>query len=236
MNTVKRTGREREPVTHERFGRGLAGLTVMATVVLGYLHSPYWLLVALGVAANLALSALTDRCAVKNLLIRLGLPGERDLGRAEALGIELSHEAQEAISEAPLDREGLHECLTNLVGNAIDACQMSEDGEDGAGGEDHDGGGTHVRMRTFEKDGALVFEVEDDGCGMDYEVKRKVFTTFFTTKGLGGTGLGLLTTRKIVQEHGGRIELESEPGKGTTFRIVLPRDRLPDNLPASDPS
>ncbi len=62
---------------------------------------------------------------------------------------------------------------------------------------------------------------------MDHEVKKKVFTTFFTTKGLGGTGLGLLTTRKIVQEHGGRIELESEPGDGTTFRIVLPRTRLP---------
>ena len=90
MNTVKRTERERDPVTHERFGRGLAGLTVMATVVLGYVHSPYWLLVALGVAANLTLSALTDRCAVKNLLIRLGLPGERDLGRAEALGVEPS--------------------------------------------------------------------------------------------------------------------------------------------------
>lgn len=147
------------------------------------------------------------------------------VAKAEALGIELSHEAQEDIREAPLDREGLHECLTNLVGNAIDACQMSEDGED------QEGGGTHVRMRTFEKDGALVFEVEDDGCGMDYEVKRKVFTTFFTTKGLGGTGLGLLTTRKIVQEHGGRIELESEPGKGTTFRIVLPRDRLPAREP-----
>ncbi len=86
MKAEKRA--ERVPVTHERFGRGLAGLTVMATVLLGYAHSPYWLLAALGVAMNLALSALTDRCAVKNLLIRLGLPGERDLGRAEALGVE----------------------------------------------------------------------------------------------------------------------------------------------------
>jgi len=145
--------------------------------------------------------------------------------RAQELGIELTHEAPHPVPSAPLDREGLHECLTNLVGNAIDACQMSE-------GE----GGTHVRVRTFEHDGAVVFEVEDDGCGMDYEVKRKVFTTFFTTKGLGGTGLGLLTTRKIVQEHGGRIELESEHGEGTTFRIVLPRDRLPalpDSVPAA---
>ncbi len=62
---------------------------------------------------------------------------------------------------------------------------------------------------------------------MDYEVKRKVFTSFFTTKGLGGTGLGLLTTKRIVQEHGGKIDMESEPGQGTIFRITLPRDRLP---------
>jgi len=62
---------------------------------------------------------------------------------------------------------------------------------------------------------------------MDYEVKKKVFTTFFTTKGLGGSGLGLLMTKKIVQEHGGRIYLDSQPGKGTTFSIKFPRRRLP---------
>ena len=136
--------------------------------------------------------------------------------RAQEFDIELRCEAEGEVADAPLDREGIHECLTNLVGNAIDACQMSEEE-----------GGSRVIVRTFDRAGDLTFEVEDDGCGMDYEVKRKVFTTFFTTKGLGGTGLGLLTTRKIVQEHGGRIELESEPGKGTTFRIVLPRSRLP---------
>ena len=54
-----------------------------------------------------------------------------------------------------------------------------------------------------------------------------MFTTFFTTKGLGGTGLGLLMTKKIVQEHGGSIHLESKAEKGTTFRIRLPRKRLP---------
>jgi signal transduction histidine kinase len=61
-----------------------------------------------------------------------------------------------------------------------------------------------------------------------------VFTTFFTTKGGKGTGLGLLTTRKIVQEHGGRIEVESSPGQGSMFRIRLPRKRL-EALAASLP-
>ncbi len=82
-------------------------------------------------------------------------------------------------------------------------------------------------LTTSEAGGALIYEVADNGCGMDYEVKNRIFTTFFTTKGAGGTGLGLLTTRKIVQEHGGKILLESDPGQGTRFRIVLPRDRLP---------
>ena len=135
--------------------------------------------------------------------------------KTQELGIELVHESEDGIQPAAIDYDSMHECLTNLVGNAIDACRVSE------------GGGTHVTVRTFEKDDIIVYEVVDDGCGMDYEVKRKVFTSFFTTKGLGGTGLGLLTTKKSVQEHGGTIDLESEPGEGTVFRINLPRNRLP---------
>jgi signal transduction histidine kinase len=63
---------------------------------------------------------------------------------------------------------------------------------------------------------------------MDYEVKKKIFTSFFTTKGSGqGTGLGLLTTRKIVHEHGGKVFFESTLGKGSVFRLEFPRNRLP---------
>jgi sensor histidine kinase regulating citrate/malate metabolism len=88
-------------------------------------------------------------------------------------------------------------------------------------------GGSSVIVSVYEKKGIIYYEVIDDGCGMDYEVKRKGFTTFFTTKGLGGTGLGLLMTKKIIQEHGGSIQLKTEPDQGTTFRICLPRKRLP---------
>jgi signal transduction histidine kinase len=105
-------------------------------------------------------------------------------------------------------------CLTNLVSNGIDAVMMREEP------------GGRVVLRTREDNGDLLFEVIDDGCGIDWETKGKIFTTFFTTKGGKGTGLGLLTTRKIVQEHGGRIDVESTPGAGTTFRIRLPRKRL----------
>ena len=136
--------------------------------------------------------------------------------RAQDLGIELINKENNDIPPAYMDSDAIHECLTNLVGNSIDACRMS-DGNDEC----------HVWVRTFEKKNTIIYEVTDDGCGMDYEVKQKVFTNFFTTKGLGGTGLGLLMTKKIVQEHGGRIDLASEPGQGSTFRILLPRDRLP---------
>jgi signal transduction histidine kinase len=133
--------------------------------------------------------------------------------------VELRGDLHPDLSPAPLDAEGMHTCLANLVSNAIDACQVSEKPD------------CRVTLRTFADSEALGFEVLDTGCGMDYEVKKKIFTTFFTTKGEGGTGLGLLLTRKIVQEHGGAILVDSEPGRGTRFAIRLPRARLPQPTP-----
>jgi histidine kinase len=142
----------------------------------------------------------------------------RDTARLQ--GVEITLEAGEDVRPAPLDTEGMETSLTNLISNAIDAAAMREEG------------GGKVRLRTRDEGQDLVFEVIDNGCGMDWEVKGKVFTTFFTTKGGKGTGLGLLTTRKIVHEHGGRIDVESVPGQGSVFRIRLPRQRL-DTLAAA---
>jgi signal transduction histidine kinase len=135
--------------------------------------------------------------------------------RAARSGVELRLDLEE-LEEASMDEEGLHTCLTNLVLNAIDACVMSTK-------QTH-----HVVLSTRERDGVLVFEVADDGCGMDYDIKQRVFTNFFSTKASGkGTGLGLLTTRKIVQEHGGKVSFESAEGKGSVFRLEFPRESLP---------
>ncbi|MCB2198858.1 PAS domain-containing protein [bacterium] len=134
---------------------------------------------------------------------------------AKRLGVTLKVEEGKTLFDAPLDRDGIEACLTNLISNAIDAVTLEQEG----GGE--------VSVRAYDDESnSLVFEVQDNGIGMESEVARQVFTTFFTTKGGKGTGLGLLTTRKIVQEHGGTIELDSEPGVGSTFRICLPRERL----------
>jgi PAS domain S-box-containing protein len=129
-------------------------------------------------------------------------------------GILLKAEIDNKLKLAPLDEAGIHTCLTNLVSNAIDGCLMGEQK------------GNEVVIKVSETRGQLCFEVKDNGSGFDNEIKKKIFTTFFTTKGGAGTGLGLLTTRKIVQEHGGKIAVDSQKGIGSKFKIILPRKRL----------
>lgn len=130
--------------------------------------------------------------------------------------ITLETDIMPGVEPASLDRGGIHDCLTNLISNAFDACLLVEGAE------------RRIKLRLVEEASVLSFEVSDTGCGMDNEVKKKAFTSFFTTKGSGGTGLGLLTTRKIVQQHGGEISFNSAPGKGTTFRLSFARQRLPE--------
>ena len=102
----------------------------------------------------------------------------------------------------------INQVVMNLLTNAIDAS--------------HDRGKVRVRS-TPEGDEGVRIEVRDEGSGIPPEVRDRIFDPFFTTKPLGqGTGLGLSISYGIVQDHGGRIEVESEIGKGTTFAIVLP--------------
>lgn len=136
--------------------------------------------------------------------------------KAALAGIGLAIELQDGVPWALMDESGIHDCVSNLVSNALDACEISDKPD------------RTVTLRTYEQDNTLVIEVADDGAGMDYEVKKKVFTNFFSTKGSNkGTGLGLLTTRKIVQEHGGKVSFDSAAGVGSVFRLEFPRDRLP---------
>ena len=141
---------------------------------------------------------------------------KRHIPMAKEHGIRVENEISGQIDSAAIDYEKMHDCLTNLIGNAIDACR-SEDGGDGK----------VIKLRTFEEGRIIYYEITDNGCGMDAETRDKAFNKFFTTKGLQGTGLGMLMARKIVQEHGGKIDLKSELGTGTTVRIQLPRRRLP---------
>ena len=112
-----------------------------------------------------------------------------------------------------LDPKGIHRCLLNLVDNALDACLSDEEES-----KNH-----MVKVTTRQEgEGTLMLQVSDNGSGMDEEVRKQMLTAFFTTKGSKGTGLGLLITQKIVQEHGGALGVVSEPGKGSIFTIRLP--------------
>jgi signal transduction histidine kinase len=115
--------------------------------------------------------------------------------------------AYEALPPVRCLPDELNQVWTNLVHNALQAM-------------DHKGTLT-VGLRR-EGDEALV-SISDTGCGIPEEIRGRIFDAFFTTKSAGeGTGLGLDIVRKIVEKHQGRIEVESEVGRGTTFTVRLP--------------
>jgi signal transduction histidine kinase len=83
---------------------------------------------------------------------------------------------------------------------------------------------------------SVVVRVTDTGAGMDTATQRQIFGRFFTTKGSAGNGLGLAAVRDIVADCGGRVQVESRPGGGTRFEVVLPVSHAAGTLPASAPS
>ena len=105
-----------------------------------------------------------------------------------------------------IDPEQIQKVFTNLIFNANEAI--------GNGGEIH--------VSTKQRDGWVIVSVSDNGCGMSKEfIERSLFRPFKTTK-KQGMGIGLFQSKMIIEAHGGRIEVESEEGKGTTFRVLLP--------------
>ena len=115
------------------------------------------------------------------------------------------------------DPQGVHRCLLNLLTNAIDAIEADR-------GE--------VRLVTRVAGESILISVEDNGVGIPSEARQQIFEVFYSTKGNRGTGLGLAVTKKIVEEHGGRITVDSAPGQGSRFTIGLP---LPDRASAQPP-
>ena len=105
-----------------------------------------------------------------------------------------------------IDPEQVQKVITNLLLNANEAI--------GNGGE--------IRLTTDHKDGWAILSVCDNGCGISKEfMERSLFRPFKTTK-RQGMGIGLFQSKTIVEAHKGRIEVESEPGAGTTFKVYLP--------------
>ena len=138
--------------------------------------------------------------------------------RGIAILVESDLRPVPTISGTPTE---LREVLVNLVLNAVQAMPA---------------GGT-LTLRTGRLDArAAVVEVADTGVGMTENVRKRIFEPLYTTKGSSGTGMGLTMSQGIVQEHNGRIEVESEPGRGTSFRLIFPFSagtRAPESTPGT---
>jgi ligand-binding sensor domain-containing protein/signal transduction histidine kinase/CheY-like chemotaxis protein len=137
--------------------------------------------------------------------ISLSQPRWRNEARARGVTITIKTDL-EPVPTVPGDEAELREALINLIFNAVDAMPA---------------GGT-ILFRTLADGDHVALIVTDTGIGMSDEVRRRCLEPFFTTKGERGTGLGLASVYGTIQRHKGTIEVESQPGTGTTFRMRLP--------------
>lgn len=137
------------------------------------------------------------------------LPLVKHLLNKTTISVETDYHASRLIS---MNRTELQQVLVNLLVNAIHATS----------------GGGRLTIRTFDRSEGrrrgVVIDVTDTGGGMTPDVVQRIFDPFFTTKRREGTGLGLSISQMLVTRQGGKISVESEPGKGTTFTVWLPAE------------
>jgi signal transduction histidine kinase/HAMP domain-containing protein len=125
-------------------------------------------------------------------------------------GVSLKADLDEGIGQVMLDRLAVYRAVLNLVTNAVDACYESENGD-------------LVTVRSRATAEELVLSIQDNGVGMSEFTRQRVFERYFSTKAARGTGLGLPVVKKIMDEMGGHVVVESTLGQGSTFHLHLPR-------------
>ena len=130
--------------------------------------------------------------------------------RAKELGVKLEWETAEKMPTLTFDSEGLHRAILNVVTNAIDACDHRDDGV------------VKFWPELDREKRQLRVIVEDNGSGIEEEDVEKIFAIFVSQKGGRGTGLGLPVSKKILNEHGGEIKVETKVGHGSRFILQLP--------------
>jgi signal transduction histidine kinase len=128
------------------------------------------------------------------------------------LPIDLNCDIEATLGECKIDPGYVHAALMNIFENAVDACQRRDDCPH------HE-----LRFCVWAQGDKIKFSVSDTGIGMDEETISRLFTVFFSSKGRKGTGLGLFIANKIVEQHGGRIDVSSKTGQGSCFTITIPR-------------
>ena len=127
-------------------------------------------------------------------------------------GVRVETEGLETDLVAAVDGPRLRQVFANVMKNALEATERQLGGR--------------VDVRLARRGPAVVVEIADNGVGIQPEHREKIFLPFYTTKPTG-TGLGMAIVKKIMDLHGGEIEIDSVPGRGTTIRLVIPRSPLP---------
>lgn len=164
---------------------------------------------------NTDVFAAVDLNSLISEAVALTQPKWRDQAHARGVTIEVSLELERVPHVFGCGAE-LREVLMNLIFNAVDA--MGDSGR--------------IIIRTRALDEIASVEVSDTGCGMTAEVRQRCLEPFFSTKGEAGTGLGLSMVFGIIKRHDAQIEIESEPGRGTTVRLQFP---VPDLIAPEAP-
>ena len=126
--------------------------------------------------------------------------------QAAACGVELNMDIGKSVPMITGDEKQLTQAFMNLIKNAVESME--------------EGGTVKVEIKSEKADRASIV-IQDEGCGISREEMDIIRTPFYTTKN-NGTGLGLLITQKIIDEHNGQFKIMSEPGVGTKVRITLP--------------
>ncbi|MFW6108720.1 MAG: ATP-binding protein, partial [bacterium] len=137
-------------------------------------------------------------------------------GRAEKSGCTLDLDLDPHVPAATVDPAAVHRALLNLLHNAIDVT---------------DQGTVRLATRFDPAERRVRWAVSDQGPGVPSDQRDAIFEAFYTTKGARGTGLGLAVTRKLVEQLGGRVTVDSEAGRGATFTIDLPVGPTEEALP-----
>jgi len=130
-------------------------------------------------------------------------------------GVELSLDLAPDVPHVLCDGEGIRSVVMDLISNALDACSWKEY-------DPSEIPEVAIRVVPSKREGHIEVQVTDNGDGMTEEVRKRIFTPFFSTKEKKGTGMGLAVVSRIVESHEGDTYVESEPGKGATFRVLLP--------------
>ncbi len=146
-----------------------------------------------------------EECDLHDIVDDTVLFMEHHLTRFKNVTVELRRSAEPVI--ARVDRIHIQQALVNLINNAAQAMP----------------GGGVIRISSGTDSGLGFITVADEGDGISKELLEKIFEPFFTTKPKGeGTGLGLSLSRRLLETNGGSIDVETEPGKGSTFRMLVP--------------